>query len=147
MRGQGWTGTLSGTSCPVAPAVAYGMVFAGDCSYVSAFNAPNGTPAWTFSGGAVTGVSVANHIVYACASNAIVALNAGNGALLWTGAYCSGVSLVANGIVYGSNSFIYAFTIPSLSPGIAHAAPVVANLRRERSLRATRTPEQFALNR
>lgn len=141
LGGKDWTATLSGTYCTPTPAVAYGMVFAGDCSYVWGINAANGGTYWTFSGGYVSGISVANHIVYACASGTIVALNASNGAYLWTGGYCSSAPLVANGTVYGSNAKIYAFTIPSLSPNIARPPPAVATLRRDPQLVARITPE------
>ena len=146
IRGKGWTATLSGTNCVSTPAIAYGMVFAGDCSYVWGFNAANGAAYWTFNGGYVSGISVANHVVYACVDSAIVALNASNGAYLWTGGFCSGVPLVANGIVYGSDANIYAFTIPSLSPNAVHRAPMVASLRRDTRLVAVRTPELSALS-
>jgi hypothetical protein len=147
VRGKAWTATLSATNCLSTPAVAYGMVFAGDCNYVWGFNAASGAVAWSFPGGSVAGISVANHIVYACASGAIVALNAANGAYLWTGGVCYAAPLVANGIVYSSGGKIYAFTVPSLSPGIARKAPSVAGLRRDRGLLAVRTPERFALSR
>ena len=147
LRGKGWTATLSGSNCTSTPAAAYGMVFAGDCSYVWGFNAANGAVLWTFSGGDVSGISVANHIVYACASNAIVALNASNGAYLWAGGSCSGAPVVTNGAVYTTYADVYAFTIPSLSPNIARAAPPVATLRRNGSLVAVRTPERLGLDR
>jgi hypothetical protein len=145
LGGRGWTATLSGTGCTATPAVAYGMVFAGDCSYVWGINAANGNALWTFSGGFVSGISVANHIVYACASGTIVALNASNGAYLWTGGYCSSAPLVANGTVYGSDAKIYAFTIPSLSPNIVRRAPPVASLRRDPKLVAVPTPDLVAM--
>jgi hypothetical protein len=145
LGGQGWTATLSGTYCTPTPAVAYGMVFAGDCSYVWGLNAATGGAIWTFSGGYVSGISVANHIVYACANGAIVALNASNGAYLWTGGSCSSAPLVANGTVYGSDAKIYAFTIPSLSPNIVRRAPAVASLRRDPKLVAVPTPNLVAM--
>jgi hypothetical protein len=141
LRGKGWSATLSGSNCTSTPAVAYGMVFAGDCSYVWGFNAANGATLWTFNGGYVSGISVANHIVYACAGSTIVALNASNGAYLWAGGLCSSAPVVVNGSVYSSDANIYAFTIPSLSPDAAHPAPTVATLRRNGSLPAVRTPE------
>ncbi len=140
LRGKGWTATLSGSYCASAPAAAYGMVFAGDCSYVWGFNAANGSAYWTYSGGYVSGISVANHIVYACASNTIVALDASYGTYLWGGGSCSGAPVVANSTVYDTYAGVYAFTLPSLSPSIARPAPVVASLRRDMSLVAVRTP-------
>jgi hypothetical protein len=141
LRGEGWSATLSGTYCTSAPAVAYGMVFAGDCSYVWGFNAATGSARWTFSGGYVSGISVANHIVYACASNTIVALDATYGTYLWGGGSCSSAPVVANGMVYDTYAGIYAFTIPSLSPSIVRHAPAVASLKPDLNLVAVRTPE------
>ena len=143
-RGRSWTATLSGSGCVSTPAAAYGMVFAGDCNYVWGFNAANGAAYWDFAGGYVSGISVADHVVYACASNAIVALDAGSGTYLWTGGSCSSAPLVANGTVYSTDANIYAFTIPSLSPNVVRRAPPAGSLHRDAGLVAVVTPELFA---
>jgi hypothetical protein len=144
--GGGWTATLSGAGCVSTPAAAYGLVYAGDCNYVWGFNDANGSARWNFAGGYVSGISVANHIVYACADSAIVALNASDGSYLWTGGSCSSAPLVANGVVYGSDANIYAFTIPALAPGVIHRRPAVARLRRNWNLVAIPTPELSPLS-
>jgi len=146
IKGMGWSATLSGNNCVPTPAVAYGMVFAGDCNYVWGLKAANGTTSWTFNSGPVSGISVANHIVYVCADYMIIALNASDGAYLWTGGSCSSAPLVANGTVYSVDAGLYAFTIPSLAPNaIRRGPPLIASLRPDQHLVAIPTPALSAL--
>jgi hypothetical protein len=139
--GKSWSATLSGTYCESTPAVAYGMVYAGDCNDVWGFNEASGGVYWTFAGGYVLGISVANHVVYACANYAIVALDASNGTPLWTGGYCSGAPVVANGTVFSADANVYAFTIPSLTSNAVPKRPVIAKLKPDLHLVAQFTPE------
>ena len=138
----GISAALTGTNCISAPAVAYGMIYAGDCSYVHGYN-PNGTLYWSAAVGYVTGISVANHVVYACASGKVYALDADYGSQLWVGGNCSSAPVVVNGTVYTVDAAAYAFTIPSLAPNAIRArrAPDPARLRPTLSLVAQATPE------
>ena len=139
--GQMWSAALSGTSCYPQPAVASGEVFAGDCSNVSAFSAGTGTTLWIANvGGPVSGITVANNVVYACANYAIIALGAAYGQQLWAGGYCSGAPVVANGSVYSNSGLIYAFTIPALAGNVPRQAPPLSRLKPDFSLAAQRTP-------
>jgi hypothetical protein len=141
--GVGWSATLNGTYCYATPAVAYGEVFAGDCNNVSAFNAADGGLDWVASGlGFVSGIAVANHVVYACADFSVVALDANYGEPLWTGAQCSGAPIVANGSVYSAAGQIYAFTIPALASSSVHRAPSLWQLKPDARLVAVRTPDR-----
>jgi hypothetical protein len=144
LNGHGWAATLAnGSYCYPTPAVGYGTVFAGDCNAVYAYSAGNGMLIWESTGlGAVSGIVLANHIVYACAEYTIVALDETYGGLLWSGGFCSGAPIVANGSVYSDDGQIFAFTLPTLSPNVIRRAPSPSQLRPDLSLAAVRTPER-----
>jgi len=84
---------------------------------------------------------IANRIVYACAGYTIVALDETYGGLLWSGGYCSGAPIVANGSVYSDDGQIFAFTLPTLAPNVIRRAPSLSQLKPDLSLVEVRTPD------
>lgn len=105
---SGWSAVTSGTGCYPAPAVANNLVYAGGCSNIQAFEAGTGALQWSVSSGPVLALSVANGVLYACASygggfgGIVVAYDASYGGLLWTGGQCGGEAVIANGNVYSA---------------------------------------------
>lgn len=143
LNGRGWSATLPNNGgCYSTPAVAYGTVFAGDCNAVYAFQAGTGEELWSSSGlGPVSGIVVANKVVYVCAQYAIVALDETYGGQLWSGGNCSGAPIVANATVYSNDGEIFAFTIPTVAPNVIRSAPSLSQLKPDFSLLPVRTPD------
>jgi outer membrane protein assembly factor BamB len=122
---QEWTASV-GDGYPTSPVVANGVVYVGnqpeglDQGLISAFNARDGEPLWSFSDGPGDGfesASVANGVVYVGDNfyGYMWALDATTGAVLWSavgvGANTSSPA-VSNGMVYvgseGDNIYAYA---------------------------------------
>jgi hypothetical protein len=125
---QGWTAAVGSAGCSPAPAVGNGVVFAGSCDHLGAYDSGTGATKWNVATGAVMGLAVANGVVYACTGsvfyNSINAYDATTGARLWTGGNCIGQPIVANGVLYAAYGSLYAYDLTSARSarhGAAHS--------------------------
>jgi hypothetical protein len=147
-----WDVSLSiggGVGCG-AVAVANGRLYAGACGTagndISAFEPYFGTVLFAVgAGGNVTGLTVANGVLYACVRNLLFAYDASNLTQLWDGGGCSDAPVVANGNVYGALNEITQYSLPQLSAAISRtvARPAVSALKPDYRLPARRTPEKL----
>lgn len=133
--GAGWSATTSGTGCTPAPVVANGLVFAGGCSSLAAFEAGQGTLRWSITTGRVIGLAAANGVLYACQSlnggfgGSLIAYAASYGGLLWTGGGCNGTPIIVNGTLFGAFADVSAYNLPGVAPDRSMAQPDPRMLR------------------
>ncbi|HEX4369488.1 MAG TPA: PQQ-binding-like beta-propeller repeat protein, partial [Rhodopila sp.] len=135
--GAGWSAVTSGAGCAPAPAVANGLVYAGGCTTLAAFEAGRGTLRWSVTTpGAVIGISVANGIAYACVNpgsgfgGLVTAYDASFGGLLWSGGRCTGgAPIIADGVVYAAFANITAYGLPGAQSAAVPARPAPKTLR------------------
>jgi hypothetical protein len=129
--GSGWSATTSSGGCAPAPAISKNIVYAGGCTTLGAFDAGSGALRWSVTTtGAVSSVSVANGVLYACIytsggfSAVVHAYDATYGTHLWTGSYCTGGPVVASGMVYAAgNGEFFAYNLQSANPNVVMAKP------------------------
>lgn len=122
----------STTGCISDPAVANGVVYAGTCGVLGAYDRMTGAARWTVAVSNSSGVTVANGVLYACVSfgsssaTVVAAFDASYGGRLWTGGSCNSAPQVVNGKVYAGfggvdvyavgPSYNFAVTEPATAP-------------------------------
>lgn len=120
-----WSVATLGSGCDPAPAVAQGIVYAGSCSGLGAYDEVTGSLLWSVSSGDVLGLSMANGVVYACvgpstlSGGLVVAYDARYGEKLWSGGSCNDTPEVVNGKLYAG---VGAVNVYSTAP--SSAAPL-----------------------
>jgi outer membrane protein assembly factor BamB len=130
-----WSATMGPE--PTGVAVGPGIVYSSDnfTREVRAFNYTTGASVWSTTTGHGDGSpALANGILYTVGEGGLSALNAANGAILWSTTslpYSAHAPVVANGFVYSgdkSDGNVYAFGLP-ISRQISATDPVVGGGR------------------
>ncbi len=136
LYGNGWSVTPPGNSCGEAPVIMNGIVYAGGCSGIGAYNLFDGSTVWSNSSGNAYGLAAANGVLYACQSNLLVAFNGSYGSKLNVLGYCSGAPQIVNGLVYHSADTATAYGLPGSVPDKMSAQrPAVQTLKPNYALR------------
>lgn len=133
-----WAAATSGTGCDPAPAIANNTIYAGGCSTIAAYDPATGAVRWSMTTlGPVTGVSVANGVVYTCEGVELVAYAASNGGRLWSDGTCNGAPEIVNGLLYATSTQVGeldAYSLPGFPKKPPHR-PDPLKLKRDLSLK------------
>jgi hypothetical protein len=128
---SGWSTPIGGVACDTAPVLAKGVVYAATCTTLGAFTSVDGAMRWSITlPGPMTGLAIANDVLYACANYRVQVYAASNGAWLGQGGLCVSAPEIAQGAVYSTANKLQVATLDGATYTVARPDP--------RTLRPTR---------
>ena len=136
-------GSAGSCDVPVAPAIAYGNIYAG-CDGIGAYTLLGGDQTWVSSlTESLSRATVADGVVYVRLGETLAVFDAYDGALLWSGnADCIQAPVVVNGTVYVGRTSVDALTPQGVVP-TSVPRPAVEELHPDMALAPQRTPERL----